>query len=227
MVLSADVGLYSAASMDRESRDDNYMNPHISCWPCNMMMGDYDKAVVKYAVATGNMPLHEQREDFEAYQVARVNNNRKKYLSLEKNPKYRKLANWENIKKDLSVKVTGENLAPLMVEIDELTGQRYCNCTRVHCPLRLSFDKIDSELPHIVRNLQPLLACTNLFKSTVPDHDFRILIQVFREHNKALRGTEAEEFLSVAVSWCAIGAEKVILHRPNHHEATISGSSLT
>jgi hypothetical protein len=39
-------------------------------------------------------------------------------------------------------------------------------------------------------NLQPLLSCTNCFKSTMPDHDFRILIAAFRDHNMALIGTE-------------------------------------
>jgi hypothetical protein len=72
------VELYGALSPDREEGPNvNYMDPHISCRPCNNMMRDFDKAVVTYALAKGAMPLHEdQREDFMAYQVALVNHNR-------------------------------------------------------------------------------------------------------------------------------------------------------
>jgi hypothetical protein len=182
-VLSADVGLYGALSMDREEGPvANYLDPEISCWPCNMMMRDYDKTVVTYAVTTGEMPLHEHREDFVAYQIARVNHNRKRDLRI---PKYLGLPHWGSLRSELSVKITAEDLAPLIPAVDELTGQKYCNCARVHCPLRLSFDRRDSALPHILSNLQPLLTCTNRFKSAMPDHDFRLLIAAFREHNKA------------------------------------------
>ena len=72
-VLIADVELYGACSMDRKDGKFNYMDPCISCRPCNNMMKDYDKAVVKYAIATGAMPLHEQRDDYLEYQATRVN----------------------------------------------------------------------------------------------------------------------------------------------------------
>jgi hypothetical protein len=175
--------------MDREAGPNiNYMDPHISCSPCNQMMRDYDKAVVAHAVATGAMPLHEHREDFMAYQVALLNNNRAKDLL---NPKCCALPNWESFEKELSVKVTPQDLE--IPAVDALTGQRYCNWARLKCPLRLSFDRIDSDLPHVLRNIQPLLVCTNLSKNTTPDHDFRFVVAAFREHNKTLIGTEPPE----------------------------------
>ena len=177
-VLSADVELYGALSMDRPNGG-NYTNPLISCWPCNNMMKDYDKDVVTYAVTTGQMPLHEQREDFVAYQLALLKQNRRKDLDK---PKYRELENWATLKQELCDTVTTLEIP----EVDELTGQRYCNCPRKNCPLRVSFDRIDSDLPHVLSNLQPVLACTNRFKSTMPDHDFRLLIAAFREHNRGL-----------------------------------------
>jgi hypothetical protein len=79
-----------------------------------------------------------------------------------------------------------EELAPLLRSTDELTGQRYCNCSRKNCPMRHSFDRIDSDLPHLLTNLQSLLTCTNLLKSNMPDHDFRILIGDFRAKNHEL-----------------------------------------
>jgi hypothetical protein len=114
-VLSADVKLYSALSMDREEGPNvNYMDPNISCWPCNNMIRGFDKAVVTYAVATGEMPLHEHRVDFMAYQVARLNDNRKGDLN---NHKYRALPNWERLKEELRVEVTAADLE--IPEVDE------------------------------------------------------------------------------------------------------------
>jgi hypothetical protein len=115
-VLGTDVELYSALSMDREEGPNaNYMDPEISCWPCNLMMRTYEKAVVTYALATGNTPMHEdQRVDFMAYQVARLNHNRKDDL---KKAKYRALPNWESLKEELAVKATPADLQ--IPEVDE------------------------------------------------------------------------------------------------------------
>jgi hypothetical protein len=102
------------------------MDPEISCWPCNSMMMDYDEAVVAYALATGATPLHDdQREDFMACQIARLNANRKKDRN---NPKYRTLPNWESLREELAVNVAAADLE--IPEADERTGQRYCNCSR-------------------------------------------------------------------------------------------------
>jgi hypothetical protein len=178
--------------MDRERGiDANYLDPHISCWPCNWMMQDYDEAVVTYAVATGAMPLHERRRGWLAYQAALVNNQRAKDL---RNPKFRELPNWTGLKEELSVKLTEADLRRRGIpEVDELTGQRYCDCPMLQCPLRLSLDRVDSAAPHILSNLQPLLACTNRFKGAMPDQDFELLIAAFREHNKVLIGTDPPE----------------------------------
>jgi hypothetical protein len=122
-VLSADVGLHCALSMDREEGPDvNYADPAISCWPCNNMMKTYDKAVLTYAVATGKMPLHEHREDFMAYQIALLNQNRRDDLNKAK---YRALPNWESLREELAVKVTAANLAiPEFDERFELRSKR-------------------------------------------------------------------------------------------------------
>ena len=128
----ADVWLSNAMSMDRDGFDSNYKDPAISCRPCNEMMSHYDKNVVRYAVATGLMPLHEpQREDFVAYHTTRANENRRNDLFQAK---YHSLSNWESIKKELQVPLRDEDIAPLMKTHDRLTGQQYCHCTRKHCP---------------------------------------------------------------------------------------------
>ena len=75
-------------------------------------------------------------------------------------------------------------------EKEEMTGQKYCNCYIKDCPVRGSWDRDNSDLPHIVRNLQGLLACMNQFKNDMPDSDFRILMNRLIDHNKALIGTE-------------------------------------
>ena len=185
--LIADITLYSQLSMDKESPDDNYTNPLISCLPCNHRMRDYDKSVVLYALVTGKMALHDQRADYIAYLTARLNDQRQD--DLEDN-KYHKLANWEEMKKELEVDLTEADVALMVNEIEEITGQKYCQCSMKHCPLRLSWDRINSDLPHIVSNLQGLLACMNLFKSKMPDSDFRILMKCLIDNNKGLIGTE-------------------------------------
>ena len=174
------------------------------------MMNDHDKAVVKYAIATGVMPLHEQRDDYLEYQVKLVNDNRSLDLKDLKDPKdlknLKKSKNKRLLKQlkvpsteeklkaleaELEEPLTVEKLKPLVRATDELKGQKYCNCFRNKCPLRMSFDCIDSSQPHVIGNLQPLMICTNRFKGSMPDHDFRVLISDFKGQNKALKGTEA------------------------------------
>ena len=188
-VLIADVGLNSAASLDRkEGKHANYTDPSISCFPCNRLMGAFDKAVVTYAVATGSMPLHEgqrEEEDYLAYHASSLNRSRASDL---KQARYRELPNWETLRQELDVKVTASDLE--IKTVDATTRQKYCHCTRPDCPLRPSFDRVDSDLPHVLSNLKTELVCTNLMKGSMPDSDFRLILEAFRGNHKALNGTE-------------------------------------
>ena len=93
---------------------------------------------------------------------------------------------WDNT--ELRSNITEQDLLErnLLPDVDKYTGQPYCHCVVRNCPLSLSFDRIDSNLPHIISNLQPLLACLNLYKGDTRNDDFIVRINDFRERNSSL-----------------------------------------